>query len=216
LIRMPLAAQSGGMGLFHPGGEIFESAADPQFQKLAQWVTLEKSLAGKQQPPPGKAETFFKNEILPVLARRTCMAPACHTFNHSSFIPDAGTASDDLTQPIPDHFSAEQVSYNRTTAKGLIQPLVYLTGDVEQSRFLKKIIPIEKGGILHRGGNDQFIQGSGDPDYQKVKKWLTFERQEALAKLRSGGKPVDPDLVGKLRVLFFCVRAPTTAAVILM
>lgn len=207
LIRMPLSAQSGGMGLFHPGGEVFDNAADPQFQKLANWVALEKSLNTQKQSTPGEAELFFQKEILPVLARRTCMAPACHTFNHSSFVPDAGTASADLNQSITDHFTAEQVKYNRATAKGLIQPLVYLTGDVAQSRFLKKIIPIEEGGILHRGGNDQFIQGHQDPDYKKMKQWLLLERQEATSKLCSEGKPLRSSLFGVVRGIVF-LRTP--------
>ena len=176
--------------------------------KLVSWVALNKQATNKKQSPPSAAERFFGQEILPILARRTCMAPACHTFNHSSFVPDPGTPSEDLTKPIADRFTPEQISYNRSAAKGLIQSLVYLSGDVEQSRFLKKIIPIESGGVLHRGGNDQFLQSTSDPDYKKIVQWLTLERQEAISKLRSGGKPIAPDLVGKLRGILF-VRTRT-------
>jgi hypothetical protein len=211
LVRMPLSAQAGGMGLFHPGGEIFENAADPRFQRLSSWVALEKSQSTGKQPPPGAAERIFKNEVLPILARRTCMAPACHTFNHASFIPDPGTASADLNQSIAEHFSDEQVKYNRATAKGLIQPIVYLTGDVGQSRFLRKIIPIEKGGILHRGGNDQFVQGPDDPDFRTIRKWLLFERDEAVSRLRSEGKPVRPSQVGVLRGIVFLRTATSNS-----
>ncbi len=208
VLRMPLGAQAGGFGLFHPGGEVCETSSDPDFQKLARWVSLERAESRGRQAPPGVAESFFRDHVLPVLARRTCLAPSCHTFNHSSFVPDPGTPGEDLTLPISERFSAEQVTYNRNAAKGLIQSLVYLTGDVEQSRFLKKIIPIESGGVLHRGGNDQFIQGKSDPDYKMIKRWLQLERAEAAGKLRSGGKPVMPALLGQVRgVVFVRTRA---------
>ncbi len=207
LLRMPLGAQAGGMGLYHPGGEIFETSADPDYQKLVSWVALDKAQSGKVAPVPSKAEQFFGKEVLPILARRTCLSPACHTFNHSSFIPDPGTPGQDMGASLASRFNAEQISYNRATAKGLIQSLVYLTGDVEQSRFLKKIIPIEAGGILHRGGNDQFLRGPEDPDYQTIKQWLTLERDEAAAKLRIDSKPVLASNLGRLQGIVF-VRTP--------
>lgn len=203
LLRMPLGAQAGGAGLFHPGGEIFESSADPDFERLSRWVALDAAQSGRRAPAPSPAERFFGAQVLPILARRTCMASTCHTFNHSSFVPDPGTSGADLTRPLGERFTPEQVSYNRATAKGLIQSLVYLTGDVEQSRFLKKIIPLQAGGILHRGGNDQFLRGPDDPDYQTLVQWLTLERDEALAGLKSGGQPIPRESVGQLRGLVF-------------
>ena len=44
-IRMALGAQAGGLGRLHRGGEIFESTADPECQKLARWVALENETA---------------------------------------------------------------------------------------------------------------------------------------------------------------------------
>ncbi len=207
LLRMPLAAQAGGLGLFHGGGEIFDSATDPEYRALARWVDLENREAGGGSVQPGAAERAFRDEVLPVLARNSCMAPSCHSFNHSSFLPDPGMPDADLTRPIAERFTPEQVSYNRMTAKGLIQSLVYLTGNAARSRILAKNIPLEKGGVLHRGGNEQFFSGPEDPDYQALERWIGLERREAAAKLRIGGRPVPEGLVGKLRGVVF-VRAP--------
>jgi len=38
ILRTPLVGQSGGFGLYHQGGEIFNGTSDPQYKKLAEWV----------------------------------------------------------------------------------------------------------------------------------------------------------------------------------
>ncbi len=206
LLRMPLGAMGGGFGLYHGGGEVFDSALDPDFQQLADWVALEH--AGAEAAQTGETEAYFRDHVLPVYARNSCMSPSCHAFNHSSFVPDAGMPATDLAQPLHERFSPEQVSFNRMTSKGLIQTLVNLGGDLEESRLLKKIIPIEQGGVLHRGGNDQFLTGPEDPDYQAILEWLRRERADKLAPLEIAGRPVDPDEVGRVRGVVF-VRTRT-------
>ncbi|VEN73828.1 conserved exported hypothetical protein [Candidatus Desulfarcum epimagneticum] len=203
ILRMPLAAQGGGFGQYHAGGEIFESLSSADHQKLSEWVRLENESARESEKSVGEAERFFGEQVLPVYARNGCMSPNCHIFNHSSFFPSPGMDVDDLSTPLADRFSAEQRSFNRMTSKGLIQSNVYLTGDVEQSRILKKNIPIEKGGVIQRGGNNQFFSGPDDPDYQIMKKWLELERKEVISRLRIAGKPVDPSQVGKVRGIVF-------------
>jgi mono/diheme cytochrome c family protein len=202
ILRMPLSAQAGGFGLYHKGGEVFTSVSEPEYKKLAEWVRLENE-ALKDMVLQSRAEQFFGKNVLPVYVRNGCLSPSCHTFNHSSFAPDSGMETDDLYAKIEDRFSPEQVRFNRMMSKGLIQSVVYLTGDVEQSRLLLKNIPIEKGGILQRGGNNQFFSGPEDPDYQIIKKWLLMEREEAVSKLKIDGKKVDPDMVGKVQGLVF-------------
>lgn len=76
----------------------------------------------------GEAERFFRDNVLPVFARNTCMAPACHVFNHSSFLLDPGMPTSDLSAAVADRFTPEQVSFNRMTSKGAIQRLVSLGG----------------------------------------------------------------------------------------
>jgi hypothetical protein len=41
LLRMPLAAEAGGMA-FHPGGKHWTSTDDPEYQAIAAWVRGEK------------------------------------------------------------------------------------------------------------------------------------------------------------------------------
>ena len=208
ILRMALSAQAGGLGLLHQGGEIFESTADPECQKLARWVALESETIGSPTAEVSEAERFFRDNVLAVFARNSCMAPGCHVFNHSSFLLDRGMPTADLTAPIEKRFTAEQISFNRLTSKGFIHSLVYLDGDIEQSRILRKNIPIDRGGVLHRGGNRQFFTGPEDPDYQTLKEWLGLERKEILAKLKIAGKPADERLVGKVRGIVF-VRTNT-------
>ena len=206
--RMALGSQAGGLGLYHQGGEVFESTADPDCWTLTRWVALENAAGTDGTVQVSEAEQFFRDNVLPVFARNTCMAPQCHVFNHSSFLLDPGMPVTDLTIPIEKRFTPEQVSFNRLTSKGFIQSLVYLSGDIEQSRMLRKNIPVSKGGVLHRGGNDQFFTGPEDPDYQALKKWLQLERKEAVAPLKIDGKPVPAKQVGKLQGVVF-VRTKT-------
>ena len=208
ILRMPLAAQSGGFGLYHGGGEIYESTADPDYRKLAEWVKLETQNLSNKVLYSSKTEQYFGENALPVFARNNCLSPSCHIFNHSSFVPDLGMPTDDLNKPLNERFSLEQISFNRMTAKGLIQSIVYLTGDIEQSRILKKNIPIEQGGVLHRGGNNQFFTGPDDPDYQIIRKWLELEREEVLSRLKINNRPVNPKEVGKIKGLVF-IRTKT-------
>lgn len=208
LLRMPLSAQAGGFGLIHGGGEIYDSALDPEFGVLSHWVELENREVKARAGGPGAAEAAFRDDVLPVLARNTCFAASCHAFNHSSFLPDPGMPNADLATPIPERFTPEQVAFNRLTTLGLVQNLAYLTGDVEQSRILRKAIPMASGGVLHRGGNDGFLTGPGDPDYLAVAGWLRLERREAIARLHVAGTPVPEGDVGRVRGVVF-VRTPT-------
>ncbi len=208
ILRMPLSALSGGLGQYHQGGEVFDTAEDPDYQKLVEWVKIENETNGNTTDKRSPAERFFGEEVLPIYARNNCLSPACHIFNHSSFFPDVGLPAKSLDQPISERFSQEQVSYNRLTSKGLIQKIAYLQGDVEQSRVLKKNIPIDKGGIIHRGGNDQFFTGPEDPEYQTIKKWLEMEREQSVSKLKINQVPVEEADVGRIQGVVF-VRTKT-------
>ncbi|MBL6991957.1 MAG: hypothetical protein ISR65_19395 [Bacteriovoracaceae bacterium] len=209
ILRFPLSAISGGFGQYHAGGEIFDSTAADEYKILADWVKLENQEGLGSYAAISEAEKFFGKEVLPVYARNACLSPTCHIFNHSSFIPDGGMPTTDLSAPLHERFSPEQVSFNRMTSKGLIQKNIYLTGNIEESRVLKKNIPIDKGGILHRGGNNQFFSGPEDPDYQTIKKWLSLEKKATVAKLKMKGRPVKEDVVGKVQGLVF-VRTKTS------
>ncbi|MBI2374757.1 MAG: hypothetical protein HYV07_12245 [Deltaproteobacteria bacterium] len=209
ILRMPLASQAGGFGLLHGGGEIFESASDPGFEKLSAWVALEGASSRAKTAEVSPAEKAYGEKVLPALARNMCLSPSCHIFNHSSFVPDPGMPSDDLSAPLESRFSREQVSFNRMTSKGMIQRLVFLEGRIEESRILRKIIPIDQGGVLHRGGNRQFLTGPEDPDFKAIAEWLRLERLEATSKVKIDGTPVLESELGRVRGVIF-VRTPAS------
>lgn len=206
LLRKPLAASQG--GLPHDGGDLFDHPGHPGYRLLHQWATMELSVRGRRPAAPSPAEAFFRDQVLPVFANNSCMLPSCHTFNHTSFLPDAGIPVEDTKAQMTARFSPEMVRQNRRTALGSIQMLAWLTGDVTQSRILKKSLPLHHGGTLHRGGNDQFLEGPEDPDFKILRQWLTLERQEAVSRVRSEGSPVAEAQLGRLRGMVF-LRLPT-------
>ncbi|MFU8807355.1 MAG: TolB family protein, partial [Bradymonadaceae bacterium] len=53
-----------------------------------------------------------------------------------------------------------------------------LDGDPAQSRLLKKGLPLDEGGIVHRGGNRTFFQGLDDVAARELMVWARLERSE--------------------------------------
>lgn len=208
IVRKPLSESSG--GLVHGGGDVFTYTADPGYRAILAWIALERA----QRPevatpmPGGDAGRFFWDQVLPVMVRNGCMAPACHEINHSNLRFDPGVASADLSEPLSVRFDARSAAANRASALGLITNQLYLTGDVTRSRFIRKVIPLSAGGVLHKGGNDQFIDGPGDPDFEVLAEWARLERRELLRDVTIAGRTVDPDEVGRVRGVLF-VRGPT-------
>ncbi len=170
LLRAPLAESLG--GYVHP--EVFASVTDPDFVALSGWAAAE--IAARPEPAaalaPG-AETFFAQSVVPILERKTCFGSNCHgKLAFSDLKLDSGVPA------LPGRFTAAIHRANRRAMLGDVTRLVNLSGDVEQSKQLKKSIPVEQGGIVHKGGNN-FLE-KGDPDYAVVKEWLQLERAEAI------------------------------------
>ena len=156
-------------GAVHP--EIFSSPDDPDFQTLHRWVSKEIEARPHPAPvPENEAERFFAEKVSPILVRKTCFG--CHgplAFNDLKLDPGI---------PIyPDRFTVDLHHKNRMAMLGNVTRMVHLWGDVEQSKQLLKNIPIEQGGIFHKGGN-QFFE-KGDPDYQVMLRWLQMEAENA-------------------------------------
>lgn len=169
LLRAPLAESLG--GYVHP--VVFSSLSDPDLATLLRWADLE--IAARPEPPlalaPG-AETFFADKVVPVLERKTCFGSNCHgrlAFNDLKLDPGIPA--------LPGRFTPALHRSNRRAMLGDVTRLVNLSGDVEQSKQLKKSIPVEQGGIVHKGGN-AFLS-KGDPDYAVLKEWLEKEKAEA-------------------------------------
>jgi hypothetical protein len=79
-------------------------------------------------------------------------------------------------------------------------------GDVEQSKFLLKNLPLSEGGIFHKGGNNFFVSRR-DPDFQTLVDWLRIEKKEAEESLRSEGKPLEKS-IGEVRGILFVRTRP--------
>ncbi|MEW5847422.1 MAG: hypothetical protein AB2A00_01365 [Myxococcota bacterium] len=172
VVRAPLAqAFSGTQG--HP--EVFASPDDPDAQVLIRFVEREAAAATERSPhAPSEAEKFFAERVVPVLERKTCFSSNCHgtlAFNDLKLDPGIPALSPRHTQGIH--------ARNRRAMLGDVTRLVNLGGDVRQSRQLLKSIPVEEGGVVHKGGNT-FLRRD-DPDYQVLLRWLELEAEEARA-----------------------------------
>jgi len=161
LLRKPLAPASG--GLPHEGGHAWRSVEDPGYQAVARWLALEgegggEGLAASELSP---LEVRFRDEVQPVLVELRCMTASCHG-------PDAFLTALRLQPPVRGAFSSGQV---RANARKL-RSFAYLNGPVGLSRVLVKAIPMERGGVLHKGGNEGFMTGPEDPRFEVIAGWL--------------------------------------------
>ncbi len=168
LLREPLATSFSGN--HHP--EIFTSLDDRDLKTFTRWIEMEIN-ATPQNPIPlaEGAERFFAKHVVPILNRKTCFGGNCH--GQMAFMDlklDPGISA------LQDRFTNDIHRANRQAMLGKATRLVNLVGDVEQSKQLLKNIPVEQGGIVHKGGNAFFEKG--DPDYEILKKWLELESKE--------------------------------------
>jgi len=173
LLRDPLAEMY--TGNIHP--EVFATPEDPDFQMLADWVKME--IAADPRPADELStatEKFFADNVVPILARKTCFGANCHgpmAFMDLKLDPGISILSERFTPNI--HRANRQAMLGKNTR------LVNLYGDIEQSKQLLKNIPVEQGGIVHKGGNNFFEKG--DPDYLVLLEWLEMEAAEAQEKV---------------------------------
>ncbi|MCP4447811.1 MAG: hypothetical protein GY811_21105 [Myxococcales bacterium] len=72
-------------------------------------------------------------------------------------------------------FSVSQIRNNYKAARRHI----FTSGDPMLSRLIRKVIPVEDGGIPHRGGNDIFFR-SDDPAILAIAEWAEMEQQKVL------------------------------------
>lgn len=169
LARAPLATAYSGYWR-HP--EVFASPDDPDYAELVAWLEVEARTRQSAPSPPSATEEFFAGRVAPILVRKTCLGANCHgelAFNDLKL--DAGMPA------LPARFSGAMHRANRQAMLGKVTRLVALDGDVEQSKQLLKNIPVEQGGIVHKGGNDFFRKD--DPDYRVLVEWLRLEAEDA-------------------------------------
>ena len=168
LLREPLATRYSGS--LHP--EVFAALDDPDLKTLTTWVKMEIEAAPQPSKPLADgAELYFAKNVVPILSRKTCFGANCH--GQMAFMDlklDPGMSA------LAGRFTNDIHRANRQAMLGAATRLVHLAGNIEQSKQLLKNIPLEQGGIAHKGGN-QFFE-KGDPDYEVLRHWLELESAE--------------------------------------
>lgn len=206
LIRVPLADQLG--GLPHRGLDVFFSVDDPDYLTMQRWIEAEIALRPVEPKSLKPHEEFFRDRVLPIMVNNNCFIASCHgpaVFNDLK-----------LKLPMPSmegrfdpkrDFSTREIAANRKLTLGAKSRFANLGGDLKLSRLLTKNLPISKGGVHQRGGNNQFFDSYDDPDVKVILEWLTMEQAALVNKLTAGAKPVSKEDVGRLQGMVF-IRGP--------
>ena len=177
LLRKPLG--SANAGLPHTGGNVFYSRLDPAYVTLRDWIAAEEG-GGEGEPFENLTpeEQLFGTTVLPRLASAQCMNSGCHSAfaPFTAFEPPLAVDGELV-------FSTAAVRKNHHAARMHL----FLGGDPLLSRLVRKTIPLERGGISHRGGNDIFFARAAgsddpraDPAIAAIETWADAERAKAL------------------------------------
>ncbi|MCC6995556.1 MAG: hypothetical protein IT370_13180 [Deltaproteobacteria bacterium] len=167
LVRKPLALAAG--GLPHAGGHPFASLDSPALAALLGWIEGERG-GGEGQEQLGALEQRFADEVLPVLRDRGCMLARCH-----GPLGFAGTVFAPPMLGQGGGFSRAEVRASYQAARRNLA-----LGAPTRSRLLVKALPLARGGVVHRGGNDAFFSGPDDPGARAIVAWARAERDAAL------------------------------------
>jgi hypothetical protein len=175
LLRKPLDPIYG--GLSHRGGVVLRSPEDPAYRAMRDWIAMESG-GGEGSRPEDLTEPqrYFADEVLPHLRDGGCFAAACHGRTAQPF-----TAFLPPTDPASGEWSTTDLRKNHE----ILRKFLHLAGDPVLGRLIRKPLPVDKGGMVHRGGNDSFFQGRTDedprerPPIQALLEW-TRREQEAL------------------------------------
>ncbi len=137
LLLRPLSPNSGGTS--HSGGYEWGSADDKDYKKVLAWADSVGPLDPGDESP---GYTFFSEQVMPVLLRRGCAMPQCHSpHGFNDFRLRAGSLG---------FFSPLAVARNYDET---ISDFVNLdTPDATESRIIKKNIARKRDGTEHRAG----------------------------------------------------------------
>lgn len=183
LLRRTLAPAFG--GTFHEGGVLFSSSSDRSYRALRTWA---EEKGGPGNVPEDAGFPFFAERVQPMLVKRGCMMLGCHSPSaFHDYRLRGGSAG---------HFglAATRRNYELT-----LEQVALESPDPNASRLLRKNLPVDAGGILHRGG-PLFGRG-GDPaacdleaaengpideqdPYCVIVAWLARERAERMQAAR--------------------------------
>ncbi|MBK7076611.1 MAG: PD40 domain-containing protein [Myxococcales bacterium] len=171
LLRKPLALAEGGVA--HAGGHAL-GRDSTDWLALRAWI--ERETDGGEGTPRAELtplEAQFADTVLPVLRDRGCMLARCHGTAQFAGLP--------LVPPMDGAggaWSVAEIRANHHSARANLA----LVGDPARSRLLRKALPLDAGGISHRGGNDGFFPAVGgrapldDPGAQAILAWAAAER----------------------------------------
>lgn len=170
LLRKPLAPEAGGE--HHSGGNEFRKTEDARYLALLDWIRSESGGGeGKSPDALNDNQRMFMQGVLPQLANRQCMNQSCH----GSVAPFTNFEPPILIDGAP-HFSTAAVETNYEHARIHL----HLGGDARLSRLLRKALPLDAGGIAHRGGNDIFFANAESAEASFIVEWADAERTAQL------------------------------------
>ena len=85
-------------GTVHAGGDVFAAPGEQDFQRLLQWVQMEiDAHPGQSEPLKHGGETFFRDNVMPVMVKKNCFGANCHgtmAFNDLRFHTGVNYGSD--------------------------------------------------------------------------------------------------------------------------
>ncbi len=173
LIRKVLSAALGGE--VHDGGVSIESLEAPAYLAIARWIELEEGGGeGVPEEELSDLERLFRQTVAPVLSEKRCMTGNCHG-------PKALLSTLRQAAPFDGTLSPVRARKNRGNARRHIS----LDGPATVSRLVLKAVPVAAGGLLHKGGNDNFFTGLEDPALAPVLEWIEAEQREEMGEAPS-------------------------------
>ncbi|MCP4499864.1 MAG: hypothetical protein GY822_07870 [Deltaproteobacteria bacterium] len=164
-LRKPLSVSYEGSP--HTGGASFSTPDDTGYKAFREWVAAEPT-GGESASPLSRLEQVFADQAEPALLSMGCATTACHG-------PDAAIPF----RLNPGVQGLRSTSMSRQNYRSALV-MASLDGDPRQSRLLKKSLPLHRGGIVHKGGNDGFLVSVDDPRALAITDWICQERQERL------------------------------------
>lgn len=185
LLRKPLALEAGGSP--HEGGHPFPSRDHVDYRTLLAWARSETG-GGEGASPDTLTplEQRFAETVQPVLRDRGCMVARCH----GALVMFGGLKFDAPMDGQHGSFSVEQTRSNYHAARANLA----LGGTPSRSRLIVKPLPLDAGGVIHRGGNDLFFPHVRDRDPRDepgIRAMVAWARAERAAELGADA-PVTP------------------------
>ncbi len=160
LLRKPLDESLG--GLAHRGGTQYRTETDEDYQTLLAWA---EGARPRDEVPLSPLARRYADDIEPIFAKERCMLASCHGAGASNLlIFDPGVRGElDATASLRNY-------------KKVVTHLNLETPDPRLSRLVRKTIPVDQGGIFHRGGNDFFDPAASDPDLAAIEAFVRDAR----------------------------------------